>query len=296
MGRHAARLQLARRWRARKASGRFRGIKIGIRRFLRKMPRLNHRWPWSGRRGSVDLLSKGYLMASNPRRRHYRHRRGAYAFRINPSIAGVTGMVTKPVMAFPANVKRLFSGRGMIMNVAVATGGAAIALAGGTMLQRFTVPLLSKIPGVGTVMANPIGLRVVGSLHAFTAIAVVAKFVPLSSDKKQALMTGGMAAVLTELIFPGKASAMLAKIPVLGPMIAPASPVLGLLGYVTAPDYQAQGGLGTYLTAPANQSIGQYGDNAIAGYVVAPANQSMGNLPMGSFLSEDFLAKSFLDD
>jgi hypothetical protein len=237
-------------------------------------------------------------MASNPWRRHYRHRRhGGYRFRINPSIAGVTGLVTKPVMAFPTNLKRLFSGRGMIMNVAVATGGAAIALAGGTMLQRFTVPLLSKIPGVSTVMANPIGLRVVGSLHAFTAIAVVAKFVPLSCDKKQALMTGGMAAVLTELIFPGKASALLAKIPVLGPMIAPASPVLGLFGYVTAPDYQAQGGLGTYLTAPANQSVGYLpSDNAIAGYVVAPANQSMGNLPMGSFLDTDFLGTSFLDD
>jgi hypothetical protein len=146
----------------------------------------------------------------------------------------------------------------------------------------------------------------VGGLHAFTAVLLVSKFAPLSSDKKQALMTGGLAAVLTELIFPGKASALLAKVPVIGPMIAPASPVLGLFGYVTAPDYQAQHGLGTYISAPLNvsQSDGSFSglgynpaDNAIAGdYVVAPGNQSIGSMPMGNFLTSDFLATSFLDD
>jgi hypothetical protein len=205
---------------------------------------------------------------------------------------------TSGLKAFPKNIGRVFKGKGMLMHAGVAIGGAAVALAGGSMLQRLTLPFLIKIPGASAALANPIGQRIIGATYAWTAIWGITKIAPVAADKKMALLTGGAAAVLTELVFPGKASQMLGKLPVIGGFLAPnvPSPVQGLeglFGYVSAPGYQ---GVGEYVSAPGYQGVGEDyladGDDAIAGYVSAPNYQGVGGL--GQSIGSNM--PSFLDD
>ena len=217
----------------------------------------------SGRKGTVSIFSKftGAFLGTNPRRR-------------NPAIiaTGKELMVT-PVMNLPKSLPALFKGN-LAMNVGFAAGGAVVGLAGGTMLQKFTLPLLAKIPVVGPkisgVMGKAIVQRVVGASFALLAAGVVGKFGVKDPAKRSAFITGAAAAALIEAVFPGRASSLMGRIPVIGHYIAPvASPVQGIAGLFGTDDL-AGIGFGAYVEAPGYQGTGAY--------VEAPGYQGTGGL------------------
>jgi len=241
----------------------------------------------SGRKGTVSIFSKftGKFLGTNPSRR-------------NPAILA-TGkeLLVTPIMSLPKSVPALFKGK-IVVNAAFAVGGALTGLVGGTMLQKFTLPYLGMIPVVGPKISAAMGKatvqRVVGAAFALLSAGVVGKFGIKDAAKRNAFITGAAAAALVEAIFPGKASSLMYKIPVVGGFLAPvASPVQGMAGlfgtddlagigfgaYVEAPGYQ---GTGAYVEAPAYQGTGAYveapGYQGTGAYVEAPAYQGTGDL------------------
>jgi hypothetical protein len=260
-------------WRKKVHTGRFKGLKVHVKRragFRKAIKGIRG----TGRKGTVSIFSKiGRFLGTNPRKRGR-----------NPAIlATAKDLVITPVTSLPQSVPALFKGP-VVKNVAFAAGGAVVGLAGGSMLQKFTLPLLAKLPVVGGYVAQAMGnstaQRVVGAGFALLA-GSAAGFAVKDSGSRKAFVTGAAAAAIIEAIFPGRASALLARIPVVGQYISPiASPVQGIAGlfgtdnlaaigaYVESPAYQGTNGMGAYVESPAYQ-----GTNGMGAYVESPAYQ-----------------------
>lgn len=228
---------------------------------------------WTGRKGSVALFSRktGKLWGTNPKRRGRRFNPGTI-------VADAKQMILAPVMGLPKSVPALLKGN-IISHVAFAAAGGAVGLIGGTMLNRFAMPYLAKLPYVSTAMANGIVQRVVGGASALLVAGIIGKVALKSKpEARNAWVTGAAAAALVEAIFPGRLAGLLSKAPlpaaVVAPAAAAASPVQGLMGlfgtndlaaYVQSPAYQ---GVGAYVQSPAYQGVGAY--------VQSPAYQGVG--------------------
>ncbi len=238
---------------------------------------------WTGRKGTVALYSRqtGKLWGTNPRKRG--SRRGGLMRRFNPSgiATEAKSLIVTPVMNLPKSVPALLKGK-IVKHAAFATGGAVVALVGGTMLQGVAMPLIAKIPGAAGVLGGGMAQRVIGASFALVAGGVAARVALKDTDARNAAVTGAAAAALIEAIFPGRLAAMIARSPLpasVTSQIAPAaSPVQGLAGmfgtddlamgaYVQAPGYQ---GVGAYVEAPGYQGVGAY--------VQAPGYQGVGDL------------------
>ncbi len=236
---------------------------------------------WTGRKGTVALFSRrtGKLWGTNPRHRS----RGR---RFNPGAVMIDAkkMIVAPVVALPRSVPALFKGH-MVKHLAYAAGGGVTGLVGGSMVNRYAMPLLAKLPYVSTAMANGIVQRVVGGSVALLVGGAVGRVAVKSQEGRNAWITGVAAAAVIEAIFPGRLAGLLARAPLPAAVtnaVAPAaSPVQGLAGmfgtddlamgaYVSAPAYQ---GVGAYVEAPAYQGVGAY--------VEAPAYQGVGNVNDG---------------
>jgi hypothetical protein len=233
---------------------------------------------WSGRRGHLTTNPKGSPMSR--RRRHHRHHRH---HRRNPG--AIAGYVSA-AKAAPGQVLGIFKGPNKIKHALYATGGAVgTYLLGGIVAAKLVAPLLSKVPVVGGFVASPMGARIVGGLLPFTVGYVASKFV--KGDIGKALLVGGAAASLVELVFPGKVGQLIARIPGV-PMLAQAAPAVaapaikgptsGLDGYVSAPSYAGVGdedALAGYVSAPSYAGVGN--EDALAGYVSAPSYAGVGD-------------------
>lgn len=260
----ANRRQLRYRWRKRtRPGGRFAGYKARVlakpgRRKKHAKPR-GHRWAWTGRKGTVQLLRKGILVATNP-------------------IGSLKPLLVTPVTSLPKSLPALFKGK-VVTNVALAGGGAITGLVGGNLLQGAVMGLASKAAPelIAKVMSKGLVQRVVGASFALLTGGVVARFALKSPQARAAFVTGTAAAALIEAVFPGRVASLLARLPVVGGLVAPqASPVNGLAGlfgsdelagYVDAPSYQ---GVGAYVDARGYQGVG--------GYVDAPSYQGVGGM------------------
>ena len=215
------------------------------------------------------------------RRRHSRKHA-----RRNPNVIG--GFVTAAKGA-PKQVMSLFTGPNKIKNIGFAAGGAAATyLAGGLLTSKVLTPLLGKIPGAAGLVGSPMGKRVVGGLTPFLIGYIASKFV--KGDIGKALLVGGAAASLVELIKPGMVGQLLAKIPG-APAVAAAAPAVvvpaitgptkgldGLDGYVSAPSYAGVGAdddLADYVSAPSYAGVGD--DDGVDGYVSAPSYAGVGD-------------------
>ncbi len=284
--RTASRLRYS--WKKRTRSGKYQGLGAVVRTHKNGTVRHGRRkhvkgHSWTGRKGTVALYHRktGKLWGTNPRKRG--SRRGGFMRRFNP--AGVLdqtkNLIVTPVMDLPKSVPALFKGK-IVKHAAFATGGAVVALVGGTMLQKFSMPLLAKIPGVTNAMSKSVVQRVVGASFALVSGGVVASVALKDRDARAAWVTGTAAAALIEAIFPGRLAGLIASAPLPAAVtaaVAPAaSPVQGLAGmfgtddlamgaYVQAPGYQ---GVGAYVEAPGYQGVGAY--------VQAPGYQGVGGL------------------
>ncbi len=259
------------RRRAKKRRRNPRSITVRMLRYSARTPGIR----WSGRRGHLTTNPKGSPMSR--RRRHSRtHRR-------NPG--AIAGYVSA-AKAAPGQVLGIFKGPNKIKHTLFAAGGAAgTYLIGGIVAAKLVAPLLSKIPVVGGFVASPMGARIVGGLLPFTVGYVASKFV--KGDVGKALLVGGAAASLIELVFPGKVGQLIARIPGV-PMLAQAAPSVaapaikgptsGLDGYVSAPSYAGVGddsALAGYVSAPSYAGVGD--EDALAGYVSAPSYAGVGD-------------------
>ncbi len=177
----------------------------------------------------------------------------------------------------PREVLAVFKGRNKIKHIAFAAGGAIGTYAlGGIATSSLIAPLLARVGG-GALLASPIGSRVIGGMVPFTLGYIGSKFV--KGDIGKALMVGGAAASMLELLAPGMIARLVYRVPTVGPMAvasAPAAavkgPVNGMDGYVDAKAYQGTGG---YVDAKAYQGTGS---DELAGYVDAKAYQGTGDL------------------
>jgi hypothetical protein len=238
---------------------------------------------WSGRKGTVALFSRktGKLWGTNPRRRHGRHR--ARGRRFNPMggfLSTAKSYLVEPVTDLPKGIPALFKGH-LVKHAGFALGGTIVAMVGGNILQKYTLPLIAKLPGASGAMSGGIVQRVLGASYAILAGSIIGKLGLKDQDSRNAFVTGAAAAALVEAVFPGRLGALLAKLPVIGGWIGPAaSPVQGIAGlfgtddlaaYVQAPGYQ---GVGAYVQAPGYQGVGAYvqapGYQGVGAYVQAP--------------------------
>jgi hypothetical protein len=226
---------------------------------------------WTGRKGSVALFSRksGKLWGTNPRGR-----------RFNPGalLGDAKQMILAPVTSLPKSLPALLKGK-VVNHIAFAAAGGLVGLVGGSMVNRFAMPYLARIPGVSTAMANGIVQRIVGGSVALLVAGVVGKVALKSKpEARNAWVTGAAAAALVEAIFPGRLAGLLARAPlpaaVQNAVLPSASPVHGLMGlfgtndlaaYVQSPAYQ---GVGAYVQSPAYQGVGAY--------VQSPAYQGVG--------------------
>ncbi len=275
--RSASRLRYV--WKKRTRSGKYAGLgavvrtnKNGTVRHGRRKHVKGH--SWTGRKGTVALYHRktGKLWATNPSRR-----------RFNPGAVMIDAkkMIVAPVVALPKSIPALLKGK-VVKHIAYAGAGGVVGLVGGSMVNRFAMPLLAKLPMVSSAMANGYVQRAVGGSVALIVGGVVGRMAVKDTDGRNAWITGVAAAALIEAIFPGRLAGLIARAPLPAAVtnaVAPqASPVQGLAGmfgtddlamgaYVSAPAYQ---GVGAYVEAPAYQGVGAY--------VEAPAYQGVGDL------------------
>jgi hypothetical protein len=256
---------------------------------------------WSGRRGTVSIKGLAFGSAkkrgthkvyfTNPKRRKSRRARR------NP-VGALAGDFVGGLTSFPRKAMGLFKGPNMIKNVAFTAGGAVgTFMIGGVLSAKVIRPLLEKVaPGFAAKVADPssIQARIVGGILPYAAAFAITKLFgkKLGSDISTALLLGGAAASVVELIKPGMVGDLLKKvglgeIPTVGPALAGLGalngPIAGLgygdalAGYVEAPAYAGTAG---YVEAPAYAGT--------AGYVEAPAYAGTGGA--------DELAGTFLED
>lgn len=304
-GRRAA-SRLRSHWKRRtRAGGRHPGLAAVVRIHKNGTVRRGRRkhvrgYSWTGRKGTVALFSRksGKLWGTNPRGR-----------RFNPGaiVSDAKQMIVTPVTSLPRTVPALFKGK-VISHLAFAAAGGVVGLVGGSMLNRFAMPYLAKIPGVSTAMSNGIVQRVVGGSVALLVAGVVGKFALKSKpEARNAWVTGAAAAALVEAIFPGRLAGLLTQIPmpavaqpVVAQAAAQASPVQGLMGlfgtndlaaYVQSPAYQ---GVGAYVQSPAYQGVGAYVQSpayqGVGAYVESPAYQGVGDANSNAVAGVDQLA------
>ena len=215
----------------------------------------------------------------NPRSKPTRRK---HSTRSNP--VGALNSYISAVKRAPSEVIGVFKGRNKVKHIAFAAGGAVGTFAlGGIITANVVAPLLARVGG-GAILASPIGKRLIGGLTPFTIGYVASKFV--KGDIGKALLVGGAAASLIELVSPGMIAGLVYRTPVVGPTIiaaAPAAavkgPVNGLDGYVAAQAYQGTGDdLDGYVAAQAYQGTGDDLADDLDGYVDAQAYQGTGEM------------------
>jgi hypothetical protein len=272
--------RLVSKWRRKIRSKKFRGLRFKVRtrrgRVVRTRKMRSRRIRGSGRRGTVSLFSKrtGRKVATNPRRRS----RGRRMMNPGKLLSTAKSYLITPVMDLPKGIPALLKGN-LIKHAGFALGGSIVAMVGGNMLQKFTLPLVAKIPGMSGAMSGGMVQRILGAGFAILSGSVIGRFGLKDQNARNAFVTGAAASALIEAVFPGRIGALLGKIPLVGGWIAPiASPVQGIAGlfgtddlamgaYVLAPGYQ---GVGSYVRAPGYQGVGAY--------VRAPGYQGVGDV------------------
>jgi hypothetical protein len=276
--------RLVSKWRSKIRSKKFRGLRFKVHtrrgRVVHTRRKRHSRIRGSGRRGTVSLFSKrtGRKVATNPRRRG----RGRF---MNPGklLSTAKSYLITPVMDLPKGIPALLKGN-LIKHAGFALGGSVVAMVGGNMLQKVTLPFVAKIPGMSGAMSGGIVQRILGAGFAILSGSVIGRLGLKDQNARNAFVTGAAASALIEAVFPGRIGALLGKIPVVGSWIAPiASPVQGIAGlfgtddlamgaYVQAPGYQ---GVGAYVQAPGYQGVGAYvqapGYQGVGTYVQAPS-------------------------
>jgi hypothetical protein len=264
------------RWKARtRPGGRYSGFKAVVhskagRRKKHASPR-GHRWAWTGRKGTVSLLRKGLLVATNP-------------------VKFLNSMIVEPVKDLPKTLPALFK-KAPIKHALIAGAGGITGLVGGQIVQAQVFNLLARtVPSIvpSATLGKGMVQRVVGASFALVTGGLVAKFA-LKGDNQKTFITGVAAAALVEAIFPGRMAQALASVPVIGPVLTPqASPVQGLAGlfgsddlagYTSNPAYQ---GVGAYTENPAYQGVGAYTENPAYQGVGGPMDDAVAGLHGGN--------------
>lgn len=143
--------------------------------------------------------------------RRYRHASrfpSVKRFAVNPGFFG-------GITSLPDNLKATW--KGGVRSIAMAGLGAGGSIFAGTLLARLTTPLVAKF--APSVIANPMGARLLGALNYYGAAYLLARFLPgVDASTRRAILTGGAAAAVLEAIKPGVVRGTAASLPVIGPL------------------------------------------------------------------------------
>lgn len=253
---------------------------------------------WSGRKGKIVYSGIGgrkgrkgirRMRFTNPRRRKSRSRRR------NP--AGVLRSYAGGLTSAPKEMMGALRHFTLKKGLTIGAGTVGAYVAGG-IASTFVAPMLEKIPGFEAGKL-PMVKRVIGAAFPYS-VAFVAAQMGFLGKHKNAVLLGGAAASILELIMPGKVRDMIVKIPGLAsvPGIQTISGLGGfsgpsdaLCGYVQAPSYAGVGeadALAGYVQAPSYAGVGQA--DALAGYVQAPSYAGVGNADY--LTTDDYVPKA----
>ncbi len=162
-----------------------------------------------------------------------------------------------------ANLKASLTSATGIASVA---GGAIGAVAGGTLMARVTMPLALRF--FPTFAASPMGARALAVFNYYGAGYLLARFLPVNERIKRGILAGAVVASVVEVIRPGSVQMIVAKVPVVGPMIA------GNLGGIE-PE------LGAYIeTALNGLGLSTNESGALSGYELGAYERSLGAYEM----------------
>src|SRR6056297_1976058 len=204
--------------------------------------------------------------------------------------------------AAPGKVMKLFKGKNAVKNTAFAAGGLVGTYLIGGLIGRPVGELIGRIPMVGT---NIIGQRVLPALIPYTVGFAGSKFIK-NPEMKTALMVGGAAASIIELLMPGQVGRLVEMVPGVrnlaysqpavatadeGPVQQAQDGIGRSLGqYVSAPSYSGTAGLAEYVSAPSYSGTAGLGQEMLAEYVSAPAYSGTAGL------GQEMLAGNYLED
>ncbi len=137
-----------------------------------------------------------------------RRRKPFRSVHVNPGFAaGLTG--------FGGNLKALTSGG--IKTWAAGLAGGIGAVAGGTVVKRIVGGVAEKVmPGA---MAHPVAGRVIAFGSYYGVGWLLARYLPVSNTTKKAILASAVIAGAIETMRPGAVQGMVARIPVVGPII-----------------------------------------------------------------------------
>lgn len=188
------------------------------------------------------IKRRGSKRKSFPKVSSLKRRKPSKIVRVNPAFT-VKGIVA-PIKNFTDNLK---ASMGSFTGVAAMAGGAIGSVMGGTIVKRVLTDAASRIaPGF---VAGPIGSRLIPFLSYYLTGFAIAKFVPMKDKTRKAVLAGAVTAGVMEAIRPGLVQETIARVPVVGPIVAgKMSTVAGLLG-----EYDVEG-LGQYDV----EGLGQY--------------------------------------
>jgi hypothetical protein len=168
--------------------------------------------------GTVVVVRK--VRRGSVRRASRRAGRRFRSVRVNPGVGalfmqgphsfvgGLTGI--------QGNLKAAMSGG--LKGYLYAAGGAVGAVAVGTVLRRAVFGMAMKV--APNLAAGAIGARVLSFASYYGAGWAIARFAIKDSRTKSAVIAGSAIAALVEVLRPGTVASLVARIPVLGPMIA----------------------------------------------------------------------------
>ena len=230
-----------------------------------------------GTTSAVTVPTTSTAKVNPMRRRTRRHRR-------NPSLKEHAKHYFMDMPRSAMAVKDIFTGKGAPARIALTSGAFVGTYLIGGYASHTLAPYIAKIPGMPTLMANPIGARVMGAIFPWTIAFVGSRFIK-DTKIRSAVMIGGAVATALELIKPGVVGGLLQKIPGLqnlpgvSPAVAAATagPVQGLQGY-----FGSDLGLSGYVNASQYQGAGAdamlAADTVLAGYVNAAGYQGTAGL------------------
>ena len=234
----------------------------------------------------TSKTDKGRTMAKRrskaAKRRSYSRRRVA---RRNP--AATSRAYMGGLTSAPGEVMKIFRGKNAVRNAGFAAGGLIGTYLIGGLIGRPVGQLIGNIPGVGT---NIIGQRVLPALIPYSVGFAGSRMIK-NKDMQKALMLGGAAASIIELLMPGQVGRLVEMVPGVR-NLADRQPVVADAD--EGPVQQAQDGigraLGAYVSAPAYSGTAGLGQEMLAEYVSAPAYSGTAGL------GQEMLAGNFLED
>ncbi len=141
------------------------------------------------------------------------HHRGGYRRSRNPAVMAAASGALSGFTQLPANVKSIFAGKGIekVASITAAVGGVVGAVALGTLISKFTLPLgLKDMP---KQFGTPMGVRLLSVANYYVGGAGLAFLFRKKPAIYRPVFAGATLAAIIEFIKPGTIASIINRIP-----------------------------------------------------------------------------------